>query len=773
MPTQAKCGKLKGVGAVQGQPQAQPACIGPLEFEGRDKAANAYFASAVIQGESVQALVDSGAMVTMISETFCATLPSTLVDHVGPDQLQYEGVVAGSKLDVVGSITVPIRIGEFISEPHRILVVAGIYSPCILGLDFLDRFYISIDAAGRQLVVKPPNLGGTTIELHTQFLSSTEPYRAINRVRLQIAPRSVALIQVAIRDLDQDMEGCIECLDREDLKFMVPRSLHAIREGHTYIDCVNVTDNVITIQRDQKVGFFTPMSQLCGVLRPEAEPPKVGPGSAVQVEELFDLDHADLTTEQKLLARDLIRRHTGVVGASELDLGLTDTVTHTIDIENSGPIKQRYRRFPEPLKTEIRGELDKLLDRKIIEPSHSAWSSPLVPVRKKNGKLRLCIDYRAVNAHTRKDSFPLPHLNDAIGRFKGSVYFSTLDLLSGYHQIAMAEQSKEITAFSSGEDLYQFCRMPFGITNGPASFSRLMSVVLSGVPMDVAQAYLDDVLVSGRDFEDHLRNLDLVLTRLREHGLKVSPEKCALFRTEVDYLGHRVSKDGIQPLEKNVVAIRDFPRPSTLRQLRSFLGMVNFYKKFIPNSETMLKPLYEATAGKPRKLPWSPGCEEAFVAAKSALTEAPVLAYPDFGEGCTFYVTCDASGTGVGAVLSQNQEGQERTIAFAGTSFNEAQSRYSTTDRELAGIRFAVTHFKPYLYGRDFVVRTDHEPLIYLHRMKRFDNRVHRTMEDLNIGNIEFQYLPGKNNTVADALSRAPYPWVLYLLLLLLLLLLL
>ena len=473
------------------------------------------------------------------------------------------------------------------------------------------------------------------------------------------------------------------------------------------------------------------------------------------------MDNTDLTFEQKQKVRNLLDSHGGVVGESELDLGLTSTVEHTIDIEGTGPIKQRYRRFPAPLQEEIQGEISKLLERGIIEPSTSAWSSPLVPVRKRNGKLRLCIDYRGVNAFTRKDSFPLPHLNDAIRKFKGNLYFTNLDLLSGYHQIKMDDKSKEITAFSSGENLYQFCRMPFGITNGPASFSRLMSVVLSGIPMDVAQAYLDDLLIAGRSFEEHLDNLDKIFKRLSEHGLKVNPSKCSLFRTEVDYLGHKVGSDGIRPLDTNVAAINDFPRPKTIKQLRSFLGMVNFYKKFIPRAEILLKPLNEATSSKNSKFQWTNDCEEAFKASKTALTNAPILAFPDFGEECMFYVTCDASGTGAGAVLTQVQNGEERVIGYAGTSFNPAQLKYSTTDRELAAIRFAVNHFKPYLYGRRFVVRTDHEPLIYLHRMKRFDNRVHRTLEDLNIGNIEFEYLPGKNNSVADTLSRAGYPWVL------------
>ena len=364
-----------------------------------------------------------------------------------------------------------------------------------------------------------------------------------------------------------------------------------------------------------------------------------------------------------------------------------------------------------------------------------------------------------MNAHTRKDSFPLPHIQDTISHFKGMQYFSSLDLASGYHQISMSKDSKEVTAFSTGENLFHFVRMPFGISNGPASFSRLVSVVLSGIPFHVAQAYLDDILVSGKNFEDHLRNLDDVLCRLKAHGLKLGAKKCALFRSEVDYLGHCLGRNGIKPLNKNVKAIDEYPRPVTIKQLRTFLGMVMYYKRFIHRAEVFLKPLHQATTGK--SLVWTAECEEAFKKAKEILMQEPILHYPDFSENSTFMVTCDASGGGAGAVLSQMQGEEERVIAYAGTSFNDAQLRYSPTDRELAAIRYAVNYFKPYLYGSHFIIRTDHQLLLYLYKMKRFDDRIHRTMEDLNIGRFEFVYLPGKANTVADALSRANYPWVL------------
>ena len=696
----------------------------------------------------------------MISREVYESIPNMKLLKPPETVNDLEGVVMGSKLDIIGVICVPIKLGPYLSKNHSILVANGTRNSCIIGMDFLDRFYISIDTTNRRLRISPPESEPSFVSISPSFLPTEDIYKVVNNAKVELSTRSVHCIEVRVRDLGQDLDGCIESISLDNQNFMLPRSLHTIRDGLTFIECINVTDTPIILQKNQNVGSFTPMDQLNVINCDESKNSGVLPVfSDSNVSDFFDLSNTDLTARQKTLVHEFLNRNSSVIGTSDVDLGLTGTIKHHIEIENSGPIKQRYRRFPEPLKGEIQSEVDKLLARGIVEPSESSWASPLVPVRKKNGKLRLCIDYRAVNACTRRDSFPLPHINDAISKFKGCVYFSSLDLLSGYHQIAMEESSKEITAFSTGENLYQFTRMPFGITNGPASFSRLVAIVLSGIPFHVAQAYLDDILVSGQNFEDHLRNLESIFSRLDSHGLKLSAQKCSLFQSEVDYLGHLVGRNGIKPLQKNVQAIIDYPRPTTVKQLRTFTGMINFYKRFLYRAEIIMKPLYGATAGK--LLTWTPECEKAFTDAKNALTSAPILSYPDFDETCTFYVTCDASGSGAGAVLSQLQGVDEKVIAYAGTSFNDAQLRYSPTDRELAAIRFAVNYFKPYLYGRHFVIRTDHEPLLYLYRMKRFDDRLHRTMEDLNIGHFEFQYLPGKYNTVADALSRANYPWKL------------
>ena len=462
----------------------------------------------------------------------------------------------------------------------------------------------------------------------------------------------------------------------------------------------------------------------------------------------------DLSEVQLCKVRALLDRYGHSVSRSDLDLGLTGTVQHKIDVQGSEPVKQRYHRVLGPLKHEVEEQLGELERKGIIEQSDSPWSSPLVPVRKKNGQVRICLDYRLLNDRSRLDSFPLPNMVDMLSALSGATYFSTLDLSKGFYQIELEPESRPYTAFSTGGSHYQFRVMPFGLANAPATAQRLISFVLAGLSWDVAMAYIDDILVTGANFDEHLKNLETVLSRLVDHGLKVKPQKCSLFRRKVEYLGHLVSSAGIEPSPAGIEAIMKFPMPRTVRQVRSFLGMVNFFRRHIPKCSQIMAPLTDATKGK--NLKWTEDCLNAFESLKIALTTPPVLAYPQFTElSNKLTVTADASLLGAGAVLTQVQEGIEKVIAYASTTFTTAERNYSTTDRELAALRWAVKHFRPFLSGRAYVIRSDHRPLIYLANMKKVDSRLLRTFEDLNVGHYELQYIPGKDNVVADSLSRA------------------
>ena len=721
--------------------------------------ADAYYVEIRIGMVEIMALVDTGAMVSTLTVDIL-NQNGELKKLLSPSELLTIAGLGNKAVDVLGELHVPIQLGTLKSEHHRIVITEsdGGTFPCILGLDFLDAYQIQVDTKDRVMRYQPKTGRQQIIPLQVSFCDTHDDSEVTAIRKLVIPGRTGRLIDVKVSANDK-MEGCIEGSNALPAGCLVARSLNMVRNNHTKIEIINVLETPIVIERGQLLAEFEPLCAVCGVTAIPAST-NTGPEmDEVEKTELFNLDDTSLTRPQKNIVKEFLRRHHHVIGRDENDLGLTQTVEHTIDIQGAEPIKQRYRRFAPPMQKEINRELDKLLKQGIIEPSMSPWASPLVPVRKKNGKLRICVDFRAVNGVTKKDSFPLPCIADAVNHFRGSCFFSSLDLLAGYHQIPLSTASKEITAFSTGEELYQYTRLPFGLTNAPAAFSRLINIVMAGFSLDKAQTYLDDILIAGYDFEDHLRNLQDVFVRLSKHGLKLNANKCELFKQKVNYLGHEITKEGIRPLADNIQAIVEFPIPRTVKQVRRFNGMVNFYRKFLQNAVINLKPLYVATTGK--NLAWTKECARAFQWAKEALIAAPILAYPMFEEDQEFIVTTDASATGAGAVLTQRQDDSEKVIAYAGVSFNETQKRYSVTDKELAAIRFAVQHFKPYLYGRHFIIRTDHEPLVYLNHMKRVDDRLHRTLEDLAVGHYRLEYVPGKANVVADTLSRAEYPWVM------------
>ena len=722
------------------------------QLQGREISAVAYYVTVTIGPHSFEALVDTGSSVTMISGVVYNKIKNCsqpLIPNNNCSEIQ--GIVAGHTLKILGTVSVSLGINEFYSNAHKLVVVEQASQPFILGLDFVDKYRISVDTKDRMLIIENPERTYGIPMKAVCILDSGEK-TVVSCNHLTIPPRSGIDIDVKVRNMSGSLDGCIEQGLNSCPEIIIARSINTVINGNTKVRALNMNSYPVTLVKNQNLATFIPVERADTV-----QHAAVHVSGTENREHAFDLDHTDLSEKQKEGVFEMLSRYDHIMGSNEYDMGCTGTIKHTIDVQGSPPIKQTYRRFPQPLKREIDEEIAKLLEKGIIEPSFSPWAAPLVPVRKKSGVLRLCIDFRALNAVTRKDSFPLPNLADAVGQFIDNKYFSSLDLLAGYHQIEMDKGSVEVTAFSTGDNLYQFKRMPFGVTNGPATFSRLVSIVLSGVPINVAQAYLDDIIVAGKSFEDHLANLECVFSRLSEHGLKLNVEKCEFFKHEVSYLGHVVSTDGIKPMHSNVQAILEFPKPDNIKKLRTFNGMVNFYKKFIKGSEDIMRPLYRATSAK--TLQWTDDCDRSFEKAKAALVSIPILAYPDFASEAPFCITTDASGFGAGAVLTQTQGGVEKVIGYAGTSFNKAQLRYSPTDRELAAIRFAVNHFKQFLYGRHYVIKTDHQPLVYLHHLKRFDDRLHRTLEDLNIGHYELQYLPGRNNVVADALSRAEYPW--------------
>ena len=389
----------------------------------------------------------------------------------------------------------------------------------------------------------------------------------------------------------------------------------------------------------------------------------------------------------------------------------------------------------------------------IVEPSTSPWSSPVVLVRKKDGSTRFCVDYRRLNDVTQKDSFPLPQIDVTLDALNGATWFSTLDLKSGYWQVELEQSAKEKTAFTAGKGLWQFNFMPFGLCNAPATFERLMEAVLAGLPWKTCLVYLDDIIVHAVNFDSHVENLRKVLTKLRQANLKLNPQKCNLFQQQVQFLGYTVAKDGISADQGKVKAVQDWPQPSNVREVKSFLGLCTYYRRFVPGFSNIAKPLH-LLSEKNTKFQWTNECDAAFKSLKQHLTQTPTLSYPDFKK--PFILDTDASNVAIGAVLSQVVDGAERPITYFSKTLSKPETRYCVTRRELLAVVKATEHFHPYLYGNPFLIRTDHASLRWLLSFKNPEGQMARWLQKLQQYNFNVEHRVGERHGNADALSRRP-----------------
>ena len=461
------------------------------------------------------------------------------------------------------------------------------------------------------------------------------------------------------------------------------------------------------------------------------------------------IDELSCADREKL--KRLLCEFSDVISVGEKDLGRTNVLKHKVNTGDAPPIHQQARRMPYHQRETVKKMLDDMLQQDVIEASSGPWSSPIVLARKKDGTLRFCVDFRRINDVTKKEVHPLPRIDETLDMLGGAKWFSTLDLASGYWQVEMEPEHKEKTAFSTPFGTYQFKVMPFGLSNAPSTFQKLMEMVLAGLHWTTCLVYLDDIVIFSTTVEQHLSRLRDVLARLKKAGLKLKPSKCHILKKCVHYLGHIVSADGVKVDDDKIKCIVEWPTPVNLEELRRFLGIASYYRKFIKGFAHIAAPLHALTE-KLKPWEWTGLCDEAFAQLKTKLSSPPILSFPQFN--MQFTVDCDASLEGLGAVLSQ--ENDRCVVAYASRVLTKQERQYCATRREMLALIWAIQYFKPYLWGRPFKVRTDHSALKWLKNFKDPHGQVARWLEILSEYDFTVEHRPGLKHGNADSLSRLP-----------------
>lgn len=669
-------------------------------------------------------LVDTQADISVLK---ISSLPETFYLNTSKI-INIKGITHDS-LQSLGTIFVNLNFNNDVIE-HEFHVVPDAFNiDCdgIIGKNFLIEHKCKIDYSKMTFSIPSESNSATILKI------SNSP----DGISITIPPRSEV---IRLFDIDYNND-CV--VDQIELAPGVYTARSIVNPKTAFIRVINTTNYPQKVYK--KITQIEPLENFCIY---EAKQINVDNDRIEKLKNIILRNVPDLYHKKM---SEIIESFSDVFSLPEDKMTINNFYEQTLRTTDNSPTYIKNYRTPHTSKTEIQKQINKLLDSKLIEPCASNFNSPviLVPKKSQDGtkKWRMCMDYRSVNKKLVADKYPLPRIDDILDNLGRAVLFSVIDLYCGFHQVPLEEKSRDITAFSTEQGSFRWKVLPFGLNVSPNSFSRMMNLAFSGLPSEKLFIYIDDIIVLGKSEQDHLNNLKEMFSRCRERNLKINPEKCNFFKTEVLFLGHLCNQDGIKPDPSKFKTISEYPIPKDSDAVRRFVALANYYRKFIPNFSLTSIPLNKLTK-KNAKFEWEKEQNIAFNKIKENLSNPKILAYPDYSQ--QFVLTVDASKNGVGAVLSQNNS----PIAFASKAFTRAERNKATIEQELIAIHWAIKHFRHYLYGTHFIVQSDHKPLKYLYNLKESSAKLTRLRLELAEYVFTIEHIKGKNNVVADALSR-------------------
>ena len=697
---------------------------------------------AAVNGKTFEALVDTGSAISLIGEDVITKIGE--VTSITPSKYNKIIAVNNSETKIRGVARIRLDVMGVTVE-WDFHIINGMSSNIILGRDFINNNIKSIDI--EKGVVNIRDINGDACAVTIGGRKAKKPKQASAKAAKLIIIRPGHTSTAKIYPSNDILHPTLAFQENEWMKNKQIDVLTRTISGESSkmeIQMKNSSPQVVRIYPGRKIGTLTWYS-----------PPKVGSAIA----ELKPITHKlpdrpdDDGAIEKL--RKFLDSRRAVFAADMTELGEARTVKHEIKLTEDKIVRARYYRTDPVTQSKIDEHIQTMLDNKIIRPSTSTFASPCLVVDKKTpGETRFVTDFRMLNRLTQLDPQPIPLIQDILDGLGQSRYYSCVDLMAGYMQVPMHPDSIKYTAFVTKNGLFEYVRLAFGLKNSMATFQRLLNNVLRGLINKTCFCYVDDICTFSNNIDEHIERLSEIFDRLEKEGLKIRYDKCHWFQESITFVGFKVSKEGLRPDPKKVEVVRNYPAPESAKQVKSFLGLMSYFRRLIEGYSKIAHPLNE-TLKKDHQFRWTKECQEAFDSLKNKLINAPVLAFPDYSR--QFIVTTDSSLAGLGFMLSQKDpEGIERPVAFGGKALNKHQKAYPIYQLEMLALVTAIEHFEQYLVSKPFVVFTDNTALIWLLRQNISKGRVSRWIMKLCNYDFEIFHKKGVQNLVADALSRLP-----------------